>query len=272
MPFLFVAFLATAAGALPSAIHVHAEGDQALRATCYLVEAKGGLIAVDAPSTVTEARALRRTADSLKKPLLAVLLTRAPSGVAQRIAVLAEGQPAPVQVVGSPALLAAAGVAGPTRAVKDNQTIAFSGASFTAHELGPGAAPAATAWVLLEKRPAAFVGDLIVAGMHPRLDHGRTGAWIEQLERAKKLLYGVPRIFPGHGQPAGGAALEQQRRYLASYRAAVAELARGQKQLGGEAKRELAARMEAVLPNALLPSHVGTGADAVAAELASEQR
>jgi len=156
--------------------------------------------------------------------------------------------------------------------VKDNQTIAFGGASFTAHELGPGATPAAMAWVLLEKLPAAFVGELVLPGMHPRLDHGRTGAWIAQLERAKKLFYGVPRILPGHGQPAGGAALEQQRRYLVSYRAAVAELSRGKKQLGGEAKKELAARMEAVLPDAPLPSHIGTGADAVAAELASEQR
>lgn len=265
MTFPLAALLAAAAA--PAAVHVHAGGDESQRAASYLIEADKGLIAVDVPITVSEARMLRKTAEGSKKPLLAVLLTHARAGIGEPLAALAGGEQTPVPVVGSEAVLSAVDPQLPKRIVKDNQTISYGGASFTGHELGPS-----TVWVLLEKRPAAFVGDLVANGIHPRLDGGKTAAWIGQLERARKLLYGVPRIFPGSGQPTGGAILEEQRKYLAAYRAAVAELAKGRAQLDAAAKNELAVRMRAALPDGAFAAHIEAGADAVAAELATEAR
>jgi glyoxylase-like metal-dependent hydrolase (beta-lactamase superfamily II) len=275
----------------PATIHVHAAGDAGFRANAYLVEGDEGVVAVDAPFTNSEARKFREELDALKKPLLAVLVTHAHPDHVNGITALVEGQPAPVPVLATEGVLETLkAIDGPKRAywspiykdeypakttfpdrvVKDNQTVTYGGLSFTAHDLGKGEAESSTAWVLLEKRPAAFVGDLVMNHVHPWLAEGRSAAWIAQLDQAKKLLYGVERFYPGHGEKGGYAVLEWQKKYLGSYRSAVAQIAAGKKQLDDAGKKDLESRMEAVLPKAPLSMLVPMSADAVAAELAAE--
>lgn len=66
--------------------------------------------------------------------------------------------------------------------------------------------------------------------------------------------------------------LSDQRRYLLYYREMVRRLAEGEPELFETAKQELDRSVQAYLPGAPLTWMVGLGADAVAAELASDTR
>lgn len=60
-------------------------------------------------------------------------------------------------------------------------------------------------------------GDLVVAGIHPRLRHGDLEGWIAALDRLGAL---APRsVLPGHGDPCGPEALESTAAYLRRVRA-----------------------------------------------------
>ena len=247
---------------------VHVLAGTAGGANGYLVETAAGLVAVDAPLAAAGAPSLREGADALHKPLLAVLVTRAHPDHSGGLAQLVAGQPAPVAILATEGVRPGLGAL-EVRTVKDGQTVAFGGARFTVHDLGAGQGEASAAWVLLERRPTAFIGDLALNGVHPDLSEGRSAAWLAQLDRARRLLFGVERLYPGHGPVAGYAALAAQRRYLDAYREAVAALAGGKPRLDEAGRKELAARMERALPGAPRAELVVRGADAVAAELAA---
>lgn len=277
--------------AAAATIHVHAAGEHAFFANAYLIETATGVIAVDAPFTASEAKIFRGKLDALGKPLLGVLVTHAHPDHVNGIAALLEGQQGLVPVFATEAVSAdLAAIDGPKRAfwapiykddypaktampdhtVKDGQTLEIGGARLKAHDLGQGEAAAATVWVLLEKKPAAFVGDVVMNRVHPSLEGGHSAAWIAQLQAAKRLLFGIGRVYPGHGAPGDASLFEWQRAHLSAYRDAVAELARGRPRLDEAAKKELQSRMEKRLPAAPLAASVALSADAVAAELAAE--
>jgi glyoxylase-like metal-dependent hydrolase (beta-lactamase superfamily II) len=255
----------------PATLHVHTS--PATLATSYLLECKEGAVVVSA-LPVSEGADLRRAVDELHKPLLAVLLTDVhPDHVGALPALLAD-QPAPVPVVATAGVLQALGsvAADAARPAKNGQTLAFGSLRLTAHDASPAEGGPQTIWVLLEKRPAAFTGDVVAPAVHGDLSRGNSAKWLAQVQAAKRLLYGVPRVLPGRGAPGGYALLEQQRAWIEGYRDAVAALAQGRPQLSAEGKAELRARMEKLAPQAGLPERIAAGADAVAAELVAEQK
>jgi glyoxylase-like metal-dependent hydrolase (beta-lactamase superfamily II) len=233
----------------PAAVHVLAWGEAAGCATSYLVETAEGVIAVDPPQGARDAEAARAKLAALRKPLVAVLLTHADPGSALQLS--------PPGVEPPPVLTVA----------KDRETVVLAGARFAAHELGARGG----AWVLLGKRPAAFVGELVVRGCAPDLRQGGTAEWLSQLERARKLFYGLHTFYPGHGEPGHFGVLEEQRRYLVAVRAAVAAVAQGRATLDEAARAQLLPRLSALRPGEPLGTLAGAGADAVARELIREQ-
>src|SRR5262245_56464215 len=72
--FLCIMVGAVFASDLP-VIHCHVGGDSDVLANAYLIETDTGVIAVDATMTVAESEKLRAQLESLRKPLLAVLIT-----------------------------------------------------------------------------------------------------------------------------------------------------------------------------------------------------
>lgn len=266
-------------------VHVHAAGEAAFFANAYLVETEHGVVAVDAPFTVTEAKRFRAELDALKKPLLAVLVTHAHPDHVNGITALVEGRPekAPIYAL-SGVQKTLREIDGPKRAywtpiykdeyptrttfpdteVKDGETITLDGVGFTAHDVGAGESADETVWTM-EKD--AFVGDLVMNRVHPWLAEGRSGAWISSLAAARPLLAKATKVYPGHGVVGDASALEWQKSYLEAYRAAVAEVAKGKASLDDAQKKALETRMKAFLPGAPLEALIAMGADPVAAEL-----
>ncbi len=56
-------------------VHAHMSGEMGIFVNAYLVESANGVVVIDSALTVSESKALKAQLDSIKKPLLAVLLT-----------------------------------------------------------------------------------------------------------------------------------------------------------------------------------------------------
>lgn len=112
----------------------------------------------------------------------------------------------------------------------------------------------------------AFIGDVVLHGMHAYVSDAHTTAWLANLDRLAQVLRGVDTLYPGHGEPGGRELLTWQRDYLKAYRAAVAD--RGPPPLSAEKKQALEAHMLKYLPSEKLRFLIALGADAVARELA----
>jgi glyoxylase-like metal-dependent hydrolase (beta-lactamase superfamily II) len=140
---------------------------------------------------------------------------------------------------------------------------------FTAWDFGPCESASETVW-LLGDGETAFVGDLAFNGTHAYLADGRTDAWLRAIERAEEALAGVRTLYVGHGAATVPAVLAEQRRYLLMVREAISRAAGGRTELNEEEANRVTSLMQRYLPAAPLGWLVGTGASAVAAELAQE--
>ena len=143
----------------------------------------------------------------------------------------------------------------PRRGVDDGATLAIGELRIRAHELGPCESASEALYIVQgpdDDAPVAFTGDLFYNAHHSYNADGFTGAWLDALDRARDLLAGIDTLYPGHGRPAGLAALDAQRRYQLMLREAVRNLAHGEPSLSDAAKAELTARMSAFLPDPAL--------------------
>jgi glyoxylase-like metal-dependent hydrolase (beta-lactamase superfamily II) len=160
--------------------------------------------------------------------------------------------------------------------VTDGGVVELGGMRLRAYDLGRGESECETAWLLDapasepagEPGPVAFVGDLVFNGTHPYLADGMTGEWMESLDRAGSVLSAGQRLYPGHGAPTGVDGLQAQRSYLLMVREAIRRLSGDSDRLEPAAKQDLQQLMSKFLPDAPLVWLLGTGCDAVAAELA----
>jgi glyoxylase-like metal-dependent hydrolase (beta-lactamase superfamily II) len=159
----------------------------------------------------------------------------------------------------------------PNTELSDGEQVRFDGLTITAFELGEGESHA-DSFLMAEPEggdPVAFIGDAAFNGTHPYTADGHTTSWLSTLDRLSRDLTGT-RLFPGHGAPADVGLLADQRRYLMAYREVVRRLAAGSDQLSDAGRAELEATMQQFLPDARLTWMIGLGADAVAAELATQ--
>jgi glyoxylase-like metal-dependent hydrolase (beta-lactamase superfamily II) len=146
----------------------------------YLVETESSVVAIDSLLTISESRALRAGIERLGKPLQAVLLTHshpdhyggltelvagddvpiiAPQGV---IDVIARDDEAKEQIL-RPMFGDewAAERTFPNTPIRDGESVAFDGASFTVIDLGPSESPHDSPWVLGRDERTVFLGDQI---------------------------------------------------------------------------------------------------------------
>lgn len=266
-------------------VHRYSAGPAGILVNAYLVETENGVVAIDSTLTVSDSTALRQQLDAIGKPLLAVLLTHGHPDHYNGVTALVAGSDVPI--------VATAGVAQvieqddeakeaqwsetfgaewpavrtfPNQIVADGETVTFDGVRFTVTDLGAGESHSDSYWVM--DGTHAFIGDLVLHGVHAYVTDGHTTEWLENLGKLEAALADMAVVYPGHGEPGGLDMIAWQRAYLEHYRAAVEELAAGQPTLTDEAKAELVQRMKAFLPTDALEFLIGLGADAVAAELA----
>jgi hypothetical protein len=155
----------------------------------------------------------------------------------------------------------------PNRIARDGETLVFDGVAFTVHDLGPGESHSDSIWLVNGPDPVAFVGDVVLNRVHAYMADGHTGAWLENLDRVRRICAGVATLHPGHGAPGPADILDWQRQYLTAYRNEVRSLAGGRGSLTEQEKEELVSRMKNHLATDRLEFLIGLGADAVASEL-----
>jgi glyoxylase-like metal-dependent hydrolase (beta-lactamase superfamily II) len=271
-------------------VHTYVSSELGIFANPYLIETAEGLVAVDATLTVSDARRFRDTLDSLGDPLLAVLLTHGHPDHYNGLTQLVSGTPVPI--------IATAGVdrvirewdarkeqqwksvfkdewparrTFPNRIIRNGESVSFGGLRFTAYDLGPGESHHDAYWVAGDGLArVAFIGDLAFNGEHAYVSDGHTGSWLKNPDIARRALERVAQVYPGHG-PVGGLELfDQQRLYLERYREAVRTISAGRSSMTDAEKTMLSKAMTEFLPSGRLTFLISNGADAVAAELASE--
>jgi glyoxylase-like metal-dependent hydrolase (beta-lactamase superfamily II) len=273
-------------------VHGYTAAEAQFAVNSWMVETPNGVVVIDTQFTISEAKAARQKLESLKKPLLAVLLTHAHPDHVNGTAQLLAGASVPVVALDSvKAVLDSIDgpkreywspivkdeypqkTVFPTQLLKSGEAVTFDGVEFKAYGVGAGESADESIWVV---EGNAFVGDLTMYKVHGWLAEGRTGAWLKSLEAAKKIA-GVKKVFPGHGEAGGRELFDWQKRYLEAFRQCIKDLiAKGQikngEKLDDAAKTALEAHMEKFLPNGRLKMLVAMSADAVAAELAVPRR
>jgi glyoxylase-like metal-dependent hydrolase (beta-lactamase superfamily II) len=267
-------------------VHTYRSGELGLFVNSYLVEGVEGVVAVDAPLLLSDGRAFRARFEALGKPLRGVLVTHPHPDHYNTIGELLAGEDVPViahrdvereirerdeakRAQWKPTFGDEwpASATFPNRVVVDEESVDLGDLRFTAWDFGPCESESETVW-LLGDGETAFVGDLAFNGTHAYLADGRTDAWLRAIDRAEESLAGVRTLYVGHGAPTVPTVLAEQRRYLLMVREAVGRAAGGRAELNEEEANRVASLMERYLPGAPLGWLVGTGAPAVAAELA----
>ena len=265
-------------------IHTYTAAEAGLFVNSYLVETTEGVVLVDANLLLSDVRALAARIAALHKPLLGAFVTHAHPDHFNGLPVLA-GDEVPVyaaaDVADTIAQIADAKRAQwqpvygdewpdrhrvPDRRLSTGDVVELGGLRFELHAVG-AAESHADSYLTLDDR--AFIGDLAFHGTHPYTADGHTGQWLAALDTLTGVFEGAT-LYPGHGTPGDVGILADQRRYLMMYRATVERLAAGAPTLTDGQRAELTAVMTRFLPGAPLTWMIGLGADAVAAELASE--
>lgn len=212
--------------------HVHA----------YVVELENAVVVVDTTLALSNATEVRAKAESLGKPIEAVLLTH---GHPDHYTGLAKFEEFPrlasqgclefakrEDVVKSPTAKMYLGDdypevrLFPNEIIKDGDTFNFGGMTFTFTDLGPGESDSDGMWSFVSDGVKhAFVGDSIANRCHCFFRDGHTPEWLKILDRLEKAFDQSTQIYIGHGaSPSTVEAIEWQRGYINAFLDAVASL------------------------------------------------
>lgn len=274
---------------MPPTIHTYRSGASALFVNSYLVEGEDGVVSIDAPMLVSDARAYRARLDALHKPLAGVLLTHPHPDHYNGLTELVAGLDVPIVALADVDREIRERDAAkrkqwgplfgdewperstfPSEIVEPGSEVELAGLRFTPIDAGAGESVSETIWRLEGDGAIAFVGDLVFDGTHSYIADGLTAAWIESLDRSAVLFDPAATLYIGHGGPVGVEALQRQKAYLMMLREVVRRLADGADSLDDDAADELVRVMADYTGGAPLDWLLARGRDAVAAELARE--
>jgi glyoxylase-like metal-dependent hydrolase (beta-lactamase superfamily II) len=274
---------------MPSTIHTYRSGESALFVNSYLVEGEGGVVSIDAPMLVSDARAYRARLEALRKPLAGVLLTHPHPDHYNGLTELVAGLEVPILALPEVDREIRERDAAkreqwgplfgdewpeestfPSETAEPGSEVELAGLRFTPIDAGAGESVSETIWRLEGDGAIAFVGDLVYNGTHSYIADGLTAAWIESLDRSVELLDPAATLYIGHGAPVGVEALQRQKSYLMMLREVVGRLAGGDETLDDAAAEELVRVMGEYTGGAPLDWLLTRGRDAVAAELARD--
>lgn len=253
-----------------------------LLSNTHLIDAPDGILVVDPPMLLSDARAVRTQVDRLGRPLAGFVYTHPHPDHVNGASEIRGSADVPVYATPETDRISRM-IDGPKRdfwtpvfhddypptttfatvLVTGGTTIKVAGLWFDVHDIGPGECETASLWITGE---VAFVGDLVYSNAHPWLFEARTQSWLDQLQQVRPLLEGKT-LYVGHGAVGDVGLLDEQADYIRAYQKAVRDLASPDGTLSDGAKEELVERMTGYWPVAPLVELITMSADPVAAEL-----
>jgi glyoxylase-like metal-dependent hydrolase (beta-lactamase superfamily II) len=231
----------------------------------YLVETETGVVAVDGLLTVSAAREMRSALDRLGKPLHAVLVTHSHPDHYAGLGVIVAGYDVPIvapqgvidtitaddamknEIIGP-----MFGDEWPTTRVfpntpiRDGESLAFDGFTFTVIDLGPSESPHDSPWVLGDDEKVVFLGDQIYDHRHCYLADGFYAEWLANIEKLRARFPADAVFYIGHGGPVGHEMWDWQRGYIELFLDAVSNADWSQPD---RAKSTVVARMKEYEPS-----------------------
>lgn len=256
---------------------------QGLLSNTHLVDAPDGIIVVDPPMLLSDARAVRARVEELGRPLAAFIYTHPHPDHVNGATEIRGSLDVPVFATPDTDRISRS-IDGPKRdfwtpiyhddyppvttfatvLAKDGASSNVAGVPFDVFDIGPGECETASLWI---SGTVAFVGDLVYSNAHPWLFEARSDTWLDQLLRVRPLLDGKT-LYVGHGATGTVDLLDAQAEYIRTYQKALIDLASSDGTLTDSAKEGLKDRMKQHWPSAPLEDLITMSADSVAAELA----
>lgn len=233
----------------------------------YIVEQEASVVVVDTTLALSSARQLRQQAESLGKPIEAVLVTHGhpdhytglvafgdiPAFASQGCLEFAQREDVTKSAV-------AASYLGddypgkrvfPNEIVSDRSEVALGGTCFTFLDLGPGESDADGLWYFDKGGVRhAFTGDVVALNCHCFFRDGHAMEWLKNLGRLEAEFDDATRLYLGHGtSPSGMEAVDWQRGYIKAFLHAAARLTDDPDPAGRPAQERLIAAMKRYLPS-----------------------
>lgn len=233
----------------------------------YLIELENSAVVVDATIALSSARQVRQVAESLDKPIEAVLLTHGHPDHYSGLKVFED-----IPRYASQGCLdfakredASKGAAGkeyqgddypdvrvfPDVIIEDNSKFTFGGLEFKFRNLGPGESDSDSMWVVEgDSGKHVFVGDLIAKNCHSFFRDGHIKEWMQILDMLEKKFDKSAMFYYGHGEaPSGLKTVAWQRKYNQAFIDAVTGLEDKSLPVSKENQEKVIAAMNEFLPN-----------------------
>ncbi len=232
----------------------------------FIVELDKSVVVVDGTLAISSSTALRQKAESLGKPIEAVLLTHGhpdhyvglssftdkPRFSSQGAFDFAKRE----DIVKAPVATMLFGDdfpkerTFPDNIVKDGQSLVFGGTKFTFHDLGPGESDSDGMWVLENDGVThAFVGDAVAKAAHSFFRDGHEREWLAIQDRLEKEFPDNVRMYFGHGaSPSGKDAIDWMRGYIRAWLREVEKVKDHKDPLSDDAKKQIITGMKDYLP------------------------